>query len=118
MVLMVQLSVLLVWSAVYILLPLDCPGLARSTGLMPFSSDFAEFLGTLTPLIAPAAQPVVTAVSFPAARQPAVPTATAVGRGVLLELLYLTELGPPRTVEMPMAQSEQRWAMQVGLVVG
>ena len=90
MALMVQPSVLLVLSAVYILSPLDCPGLARSTGPMPFSPDFAEFLGMLTPLIAPAAQPVVTAVSFPSARQPAVPLAMAVGRGVLLELLYLT----------------------------
>ena len=90
MALMVQLSVLLVLSAVFILLPLDCPGLARSTGPMPFSPDFAEFLGMLPPLIAPAAQPVVTAVSFPAARQPAVPMATAVGQGVLLELPYLT----------------------------
>ena len=111
MALMVQLSVLLALLLVYVLLPLDCPGLARSTGLMPFSPDFAGLLGMLTPLIAPATQPVVTAVSFPALRQPAVPMATAVGRGVLLELLYLTELGPPRTVETPMAQSESRWAM-------
>ena len=71
---------------------------------MPFSPDFAEFLGMLTPLITPAAQPVVTAVFTPAARQPAVPIATAVGRGVLLELPYLTEQGPPRTVGMLMAQ--------------
>ena len=73
-------------------------------GLMPFSPDFAEFLGILTPLIAPAAQLVVTAVFLPAARQPAVPTATAVSQGVLLELPYLTEQGPPRTVETLMAQ--------------
>ena len=106
MALMVQPSVLLVLLSVYVLLPLDCPGLARSTGLMPFSPDFAELLGMLTPLIAPAAQPVVTAVSFLAARQPAVLMATAVGRGVLLELLYPTELGPPRTVEMLVAQQE------------
>ena len=104
MVLLVQPSVLLVLSVAYILLSLDCPSLARSTGLMPFSPDFAEFLGMLTPLIAPAAQLVVMAVLFPAAWQPAVPTATAVGRGVLLELPYLTEQGPPRTVEMLMAQ--------------
>ena len=104
MALMVPPSVLLVLSAVYVLLPLDCLGLARSTGSMPFSPGLAEFLGTLTPLIAPAAQPVVTAVSFPAARQPAVPTAMAVGRGVLLELLYLTEPGPPRPVATLMAR--------------
>ena len=106
MALMVQLSVSLVLSVVYILSPLDCSGLARPTGPMLFSPDLAEFLGMLTPLIAPAAQPMVTEVSFPAARQPAVPSAMAVGRGVLLELLYLTELGPPRTVVTPMAQSE------------
>ena len=79
MALMVPPSVLLVLSAGYVLLPLDCLGLARSTCPMPFFPDLAEFLGTLTPLIALAAQPVVTEVSFPAARQPAVPTATAVG---------------------------------------
>ena len=79
MALMVQPSVLLVLSAAYVLLSLNCPSLARSTGLMPFSPDLAEFLGTLTPLIAPAAQLVVTAVFLPAAWQPAVPTATAVG---------------------------------------
>ena len=90
MALMVLPSVLLVLSAGYVLLPLDCLGLARSTGPMPFSPGLAEFLGMLTPLIAPAAQPVVTAVSSPSARQPAVPLATAVGRGVLLELPYLT----------------------------
>ena len=118
MALMVQLSVLLVLLSVYVFSPLDCPGLARPTGLMPFSPDFAGLLGMLTPLIAPAAQLVVTAVSFPAAQQPAVPMATAVGRGVLLELLYPTELGPPRTVEMLVAQQEWRWAMQVGQVVG
>ena len=106
MALIVQLSVLLVLLAAYILSSLDCPSQTRSMGLMPFSPDFDKFLGTLTPLIALAAQPVVTEVSFPAARQPAVPTATAVGQGVLLELLYLTELGPPRTVETPVAQSE------------
>ena len=75
-------------------------------GLMPFSPDFAEFWGMLASLIAPAAQPVVTAVSFPAARQPAMPMATAVRRGVLLEHLYRTDLGPPRTVEMLMAPWE------------
>ena len=88
MALMVPPSVLLVLSAVYVLSPLDCLKLARSTGPMPFSPGLAEFLGTLTPLIAPAAQLVVTAVSFPSARQPAVTLATAVGRGVLLELPY------------------------------
>ena len=72
-------------------------------GLVPFSLDFAELLGTLTPLVAPATQLMVTAVFLPAARQPAVPMATAVGRGVLLELPCLTEQGPPRTVEMLMA---------------
>ena len=92
--------------SVYVLSPLDCPGLARSTGLRPFSMDFAGLLGMLTPLIAPVAQPVVTAVSFPAARQPAVPMAMAVGRGVLLELPYPTELGLPRTVAMLVAQQE------------
>ena len=106
MALMVQPSEFLVLSVAYVLSSLDCPSLARSTGLIPFSPDFAEFLGMLTPLIAPAAQPVVTAVSFPAARQPDVPMATAVGRGVLLELLYPTELGLPRTVEMLVAQQE------------
>ena len=104
MALMVQLSVLLVLLAAYVLSSLDCPSLARLMGLMPFFPDFAEFLGTLTPLIAPAAQLMVTAVFLPAARQPAVPTATAVGQGVLLELPYLTEQGPPRMVEMLMAQ--------------
>ena len=104
MALMVQPSVLLVLSVAYILSSLECPSLARSTGLIPFSPDFAEFLGMLTPPIAPAAQPVVTAVFSPAARQPAVPMAMAVGRGVLLELPYLTEQGPPRTVETLMAQ--------------
>ena len=104
MALMVQPSMLIVLSVVYILLPLDCSGLARPMGPMLFSPDLAEFLGMLTPLIAPAAQPMVTEVSFPAARQPAVPSAMAVGRGVLLELPYLTDQGPPRTVEMLMAQ--------------
>ena len=104
MALMVQPSVLPVLSVAYVLLSLKCLSLARSTGLLPFSPDFAEFLGMLTTLIAPAAQLVVTAVLFPAAQQPAVPTATAVGRGVLLELPYLTEQGPPRTVETLMAQ--------------
>ena len=79
---------LLVLSAVYVLSPLDYPGLARSAGPMPFSPGLAEFLGLSTPPIVPAAQPVVTAVSFPSARQPAVTLAMAVGRGVLLELLY------------------------------
>ena len=101
---MVQLSALLVLSAEYVLLSLDCPSLAKSTGLLLFSPAFAESLGTLTPLITPAAQLVVTAVFPPATRQPAVPLATAVGRGVLLELPYLTEQGPPRTVETLMAQ--------------
>ena len=104
MALMVQPSVLLVLSAAYVLSSLDCPSLARSTGFMLFSPDFAEFLGTLTPLITPAAQLVVTAVFPPATRQPAVPPATAVGQGVLLELTYLTEQGPPGTVETLMAQ--------------
>ena len=104
MALMVQPSMLLVLSAVYILSPLECPGLARSTGLMPFSPDFAEFLGTLTPPIALATQPVVTAVFSPAARQPAVPMATAVGRGMLLELPYLAEQGPHGAVGMLIAQ--------------
>ena len=104
MALMVLPSVLLVLSAVYVLLPLDCLGLARSTGSMPFSPGLAEFLGTLTPLIAPAAQLVVTAVFLPAARQPAVPMAMAVDRGVPLDLTYLTEQGPPRLAEMLMAQ--------------
>ena len=102
--LMVQLSALLVLSADYVLSSLDCPSLAKSTGLLLFSPAFAKSLGTLTPLITPAAQLVVMAVFPPAARQPAVPSATAVSQGVLLELPYLTEQGPPRTVEMLMAQ--------------
>ena len=104
MALMVQPRVLLVLSMAYILSSLKCPSLARSTGLLPFSPDFAEFLGMLTPLIALATQLVVMAVLFPAAWQPALPTAMAVGQGVLLELPYLTEQGPPRTVGMLMAQ--------------
>ena len=115
---MVQPNVLLALSTVDVLSPLDCPGLAGSTGLMLFSPAFAEFPGLLTPLIAPAAQPVVMAVSSPVVRQLAVPMATAVGRRVLLMLLYPTELGPLRTVETLMAPWEPRWAMQVGLVVG
>ena len=64
MALMVPLSTLLVLSVEYVLSSLDCPSLAKLTGLLLFSPDFAESLGTLTPLITPAAQLVVTAV-FP-----------------------------------------------------
>ena len=79
MALMVQLSALLVLSVEYVLSSLDCPSLAKSMGLLLFSPDFAKSLGTLTSLNTPAAQLVVTAVFPPAARQPAVPLATAVG---------------------------------------
>ena len=119
---MVPLSVLLVLSAVFVLMLLEpSPSLAKSTGLASFSPNFAEFLGMLTPMVAPAAQLVVTAVFLLAARQPAVPTATAVGRGWRLELLYPTEQDSPRLVETLVALSAQQGqtlVVQVRLVVG
>ena len=74
---------------------------------MPFSPEFVEFWGKLTPLVAPAAQLVVTAVFILAAWQPAMPTATAVGREGLPELPYLTEQDSPRTIELLVALSAQ-----------
>ena len=73
-------------SAAYILSSLDCPSLARSTGLVPFSPDFAKFLGMLASVVLPATQLVVMAVSFLVAQQPAMLMAMAVGRANLLEL--------------------------------
>ena len=41
--------------------------------------DLAELLGTMAPVVLPATQLVVTAVSFLVAQQPAIWMATAVG---------------------------------------
>ena len=49
-----------------------------NSDLKPVFLDFAELLGTLAPVVSPATQLVVTAVSFLVAQQPAVPMVMAV----------------------------------------
>ena len=63
------------------------PRLVRLVIFKPVFLDLAKLLGTSAPVVSPAAQPVVTAVSFLVAQQPAVPMMTAVGRANLVELL-------------------------------
>ena len=62
------------------------PGLVRPVTFKLVFLELAESLGTLAPVVSPAAQLVVTAVSFLVAQQPAALMAMAVGQATILEL--------------------------------